>query len=233
MCSSKQQSDRFDLDVSKQIFFTLSNNMQDRGDLMKSEKPDRRVKYTKMVLKQSLLELIANRPISKVTIKEICDLADVNRGTFYKHYSDQYHLLDEIQCDLDSEIRATIENRLTLASSSADMIVEIIRSIAAQSSLCKIICSDFGDGEFMKKLMYMAHDQFIEEWKTKLKQANIKQLDRFYIYTANGIVAVVQEWLQSGMDESPEEIASFIEKTTNYGLSSFVNDIPERVRHEL
>ena len=193
--------------------------------MMSVEKPDRRVKYTKMVLKQSLLELIADRPISKVTIKEICDLADVNRGTFYKHYNDQYHLLNEIQSELDSEMRATIEKKLTLSSSSVDIITETIRCMAAQSSFCKILCSDYGDGEFLKKLMYTAHDQFIEEWKTKLKQAGIKQLDRFYTYTANGIVAVAQEWLQSGMDESPEEIAAFIEKTTNYGLSHFVKDV--------
>ena len=193
--------------------------------MMSAEKPDRRVKYTKMVLKQSLLELIANCPISKVTIKEICDLADVNRGTFYKHYNDQYHLLDDIQSELDAEMRATIEKRLTISSSSVDIILETIRCMAAQSSLCKILCSDYGDGEFLKKLMYTAHDQFIEEWKTKLKKANIKQLDRFYTYTANGIVAVVQEWLQSGMDETPEEIAAFIEKSINYGLSYFVNDL--------
>jgi len=192
---------------------------------MKAEKSDRRVRYTKMVLKQSLLELMAERSISKVTIKEICDLADVNRGTFYKHYNDQYHLLDEIQSELLSEMKATIEKRLTHSSSSVDIIHETIRCMAAQSSLCKIVCSDFGDVAFMKKLMYLAHDQFIEEWKTKLNQNNIKQLDRFYAYTANGIVAVAQEWLQSGMGESPEEIAAFIEKATNYGLSAFVKDV--------
>ena len=199
--------------------------MQDKGDLMKTEKTDRRVKYTKMVLRQSLLELIKDRPLSKVTIKEICELADVNRGTFYKHYNDQYHLLDEIQSDLGSEMRSAIEKRLTLSSGSADIITETIRCIAAQSSLCRIVCSDFGDGEFLKKLMFTAHEQFIEEWKTKLRKADVKQLDRFYTYTANGIAAVVREWLQSGMDESPEEIASFIEKAINYGLSSFVRNI--------
>jgi AcrR family transcriptional regulator len=178
-----------------------------------------------MVLKQGLLDLLANKPINQITIQEICMLADVNRGTFYKHYNDQYDLLDKIQCDLDSEIREKLENRLEKSSSSAEIIVEIMRCIAAQSALCKVLCSEYGDGEFLKKLMYNAHDQFIEEWKTKLKQAEIKQLDRFYTYTANGIVAVAQEWLQSGMHESPEEIASFIEKAANYGLSSFVNNI--------
>ena len=192
---------------------------------MEIEKVDRRVKYTKMVLKQSLLELLADRPIGQVTIKDLCDLADVNRGTFYKHYSDQYGLLNEIQDELDSDIRATLEKKLDDSSSGAEIIKEIFRCIAAQSSLCKVLCGDYADGEFLKKLMYIAHDQFIEEWKTKLKQADIKQLDRFYTYTANGIIAVAQDWLQSGMNESPEEIALFIEKTTNYGLSSFVNDI--------
>lgn len=192
---------------------------------MKGEKPDRRVKYTKMVLKQSLLELMADRPIGKVTIKDICELADVNRGTFYKHYNDQYDLLNEIQDELDFEIKATLEKRLTDSSSGTEIIKEIFFCIAAQSSLCKVLCSDYGDGEFLKKLMFNAHDQFIEEWKTKLKQADIKQLDKFYTYTANGIIAVAQEWLQKGIDESPEEIALFIEKTTNYGLSSFVSNI--------
>ena len=119
---------------------------------MKAERPDRRVKYTKMVLKQGLLDLMVNNPISKISIKEICELADVNRGTFYKHYNDQYHLLDEIQSELDCEIRATLEKRLTLSSSSVDIIVETVRCIAAQSSLCKIVCSDYGDGEFQKSL---------------------------------------------------------------------------------
>jgi len=192
---------------------------------MKVEKPDRRVKYTKMVLKQSLLELMADRPIAKVTIKDICDLADVTRGTFYKHYNDQYGLLNEIQDELDVEISATLEKKLTDSSSGAEIIKEFFRCVATQSSLCKVLCGDYGDTEFLKKLMYNAHDQFIEEWKTKLKKADIKQLDKFYTYTANGIIAVAQEWLQSDMAESPEEIALFIEKTTNYGLSSFVNDI--------
>jgi len=192
---------------------------------MKVEKPDRRIKYTKMVLKQSLLELMADRPIGKVTIKDICDLADVNRGTFYKYYNDQYGLLNAIQEELDVEISASLEKRLTDSSSGAEIIKEFFRCVAAQSALCKVLCGDYGDTEFLKKLMFNAHDQFIEEWKTKLKKADIKQLDKFYTYTANGIIAVAQEWLQSDMAESPEEIALFIEKTTNYGLSSFVNDI--------
>ena len=64
-----------------------------------------------------------------------------------------------------------------------------------------------------------------KEWKAKIDKADVKQLARFYTYMANGIIAIAQEWLQSGMEESPEDIASFIDKTTNYGLSSFANKV--------
>ena len=60
---------------------------------MKNNKEDRRVKYTKMVLKESLIDLLSKKDISCITIKQICEEADINRATFYTHYSDQFDLL--------------------------------------------------------------------------------------------------------------------------------------------
>ena len=51
-------------------------------------KTDARVKYTKMVLKKALLELMQHKPVNKITVKEICERAELNRATFYAHYSD-------------------------------------------------------------------------------------------------------------------------------------------------
>ena len=42
---------------------------------------DRRVKYTQMVLNESLLEVLREKPLSRITVKEICDRADINRST--------------------------------------------------------------------------------------------------------------------------------------------------------
>jgi AcrR family transcriptional regulator len=190
--------------------------------LVKIEKPDRRVKYTKMVLKQSLLELMENKPINQITIKEICDLADVNRGTFYKHYNDQYDLLKQIQEELDFEIKATLNNNLSDTASSSKIITEIIHCIAEQNALCKILFTKHGDTEFLRKIMYNAHSQCINEWQSKSKQNDIQQLEMFYIFIANGISAVVQNWLRNGMKEKPHEIAAFIENATNHGLTYFL-----------
>ncbi|HBC96216.1 MAG TPA: TetR/AcrR family transcriptional regulator, partial [Clostridium sp.] len=47
---------------------------------MKKEKTDRRVKYTKMVIRQSFIKLLKQKNISKISIKEICEDADINRA---------------------------------------------------------------------------------------------------------------------------------------------------------
>lgn len=49
-------------------------------------KSDARVRYTKMVIKNSFVKLLAKKPLEKVTVKETCELSEINRATFYKHY---------------------------------------------------------------------------------------------------------------------------------------------------
>ena len=58
---------------------------------------DRRVKYTKKVIKDTFLSLLEDKDISNISVKELCDIADVNRGTFYRYYEDIYDLLKKIE----------------------------------------------------------------------------------------------------------------------------------------
>ena len=187
---------------------------------MKSDKLDRRVQYTLMVLKQSLLDLMAASPISRITVTEICERANINRGTFYVYYRDPYDLLAQIQDELDTEIRATLAKGL---HSSRDVTVEILRSIAAQRSLCTVLFGKFGDAAFLQRLIFNAHDQFIADWQSRTRLTSTDELARFYIFIANGIAATIQDWLQRDMPESPDEFAAFIEKAINHGLSAFVS----------
>ena len=50
-------------------------------------KTDARIRYTQRILKESLLALLKQKPINKITVKEVCELAELNRATFYAHYS--------------------------------------------------------------------------------------------------------------------------------------------------
>ncbi len=58
---------------------------------------DRRIRKTRAVLKSSLLSLMKEKSVKHITVKELCDKADINRGTFYLHYTDVFDI--EVQID--------------------------------------------------------------------------------------------------------------------------------------
>ena len=64
---------------------------------MKEMKLDRKTRYTRKALSDSLIELMRDRPFIKITIMDLCEKADVNRTTFYAHYRDSYDLLLQIE----------------------------------------------------------------------------------------------------------------------------------------
>ena len=51
---------------------------------MESEKMNRKRSYSRMVIRQALLDILKTTPLSKVTVTDICKRADVNRTTFYE-----------------------------------------------------------------------------------------------------------------------------------------------------
>ena len=61
---------------------------------------DRRIRKTKQRLRQSLTELLAQKPLSKITVQELTERADVNRGTFYSHYKDISDMKEQIEREL-------------------------------------------------------------------------------------------------------------------------------------
>ena len=57
---------------------------------------DARVKYTKMIIEKSFVELLKVKQLNKITVKELCDLSEINRSTFYKYYDDIFDLFDKM-----------------------------------------------------------------------------------------------------------------------------------------
>ena len=73
------------------------------------ENLDNRVRYTKAVLQQALLKILQTKHIDRVTIKELCEEAKVNRGTFYLHYATPNDLLMEIEQQFIDDHKAELE----------------------------------------------------------------------------------------------------------------------------
>jgi AcrR family transcriptional regulator len=173
-----------------------------------------------MVLKRSLLELLRVQPIDKVTVKDICEKADINRGTFYTHYTDPFDLLTQIENELFDEILVYIQSSLK-ADAISGLLVRIFESILKNSDLCKVLFGDFGDKAFLNRIMYVARDGSVAAWKKMIPAVRDEQMELLYLFYANGCVAIIQHWVLSGMKESPQELSAMIEKLSLQGLGAF------------
>ena len=189
---------------------------------MKDAKNDRRIKYTKMMLKQSLVKLLQGKPIMKISIKEICEEADINRSTFYAHYADQYDLLRQVVDETLQDINTYLGryNFKEYEPESFQTMNRIFEYIVENAELCKVLLGENGDISLQKEIMMIVQRQGMKEWKGS-KAVDEDMLEYLYLFGVNGSIGIVQKWLQSGLRQSAREMAGLVIKLIYQGLSPF------------
>lgn len=174
-------------------------------------KESRKTRYTKMVLQDSLFELMEKKPIEKITIKELCENADINRTTFYAHYSDQYDLLAKIENETISWAKDAIAN-LTYKNDrheSINMLEGIFKYIVENSKNLKILMSERGDINFQKQIFTIVYTQCgISFSPAGYEGSNVR--DEYFIFVVNGSIGLLQHWLKNGMTKTAREMAEII-----------------------
>ena len=175
------------------------------------QKEDRRVKYTKMVLKQSLLELMQNKEISKITVTELCETADVNRNTFYKYYYGPENLLLEIEDELFLIITSSIDNITDIDAMSR----VLCRTIFDHKELSRIIFSENGNHDFLHRIVQFVRKKFLSEWKHQVMPERIGTIEKIYLFTEGGMIAVITDWVRKGFKDDIEEITALIKLGDN------------------
>ncbi|MFA6844327.1 MAG: TetR/AcrR family transcriptional regulator C-terminal domain-containing protein [Sphaerochaetaceae bacterium] len=180
---------------------------------------DRRARYTRMVLKQSLLSLMKERPITKISVKELCEKADVNRTTFYAHYTDINELLQQIESELMERIKNSLSSGLG-GDSVSSMLMDILLAIKENGELCTILFSDYGDKDFMERILLLAREKSIEQWKKTNPEIETSAMEKLYTFFSYGSMAIIRDWVRDGMQENPSTIALFLDRTCNPGLST-------------
>ena len=102
---------------------------------METKKEDRRVMYTKMFLRESLLALMETKPVEKITTTELCRHAGINRNTFYTHYKSPEELLESIEEELLDSISSSMRGEISIES-----LLSIMKNNA---DLCRVLFSPY------------------------------------------------------------------------------------------
>jgi AcrR family transcriptional regulator len=183
---------------------------------MKNENsiPSRKTRYTKMVLRDSLTGLMKEKSILKITIKDICEVADVSRSTFYAHYKDQYDLLQQIQEETIANIEKLLEkyNHDESRASIIKMLEELLYYIADNGESIQVLLSENGDINFQKKIFGFTRQKQV--MKYIIDKYEKKTQEYASIFMTIGSIGLIHQWLKNNMDVPVSEMARLILKMT-------------------
>ncbi|PWM39549.1 MAG: TetR/AcrR family transcriptional regulator [Clostridiales bacterium] len=188
---------------------------------MNKNKNDHRTRVTRLLIRRAFTELLGQKPIQSISIKELCEKAGINRGTFYTHYSDIYDLLEKMEQDMMEDFQKALEPLLNTAQDDITPLkitTGIFQCLKENADLCTVTLGPYGDKEFAAKLINYGRERCIETYSSYFKGATHKQLEFFYAFISSGCIGLLQKWLSEGMNSSVEEIAKMSEDIMMYGI---------------
>ena len=185
-----------------------------RGESMKT---DARVRYTRRVIKESLLRLLEDRPVKRITVKEVCEAAQINRATFYAHFTDCFDVLNQMENDL----LADFERSLSFASvvDVVDMIERIYAMIDQNAEVCRVLIFQNKDSSLTAKMIAMAHDKTIVRWKEQLTRATESDREMLFTCLSNGLLNVI---LTGYSKYEREEVVKFVSETVRLLITPYL-----------
>ena len=172
---------------------------------------DRRTKYTKTVIRQALFDLLQEKPINKITVTDVCKLADINRSTFYSHYEDVYALLASIQNEMFENVILTLNTE--------DWFEELLELVDQNRDLCQVLIGPHGDSSFIRQLIYLGYDNSMKFWKKMYPDASPELRDYAYAYISYGVIGILENWVCSGYKLGIDEVGGILMGLTMQGLN--------------
>ena len=172
----------------------------------------RSVRRTKTALRNSLIELMKNKPILRITVKEICDTADVGRSTFYIHYESQFALLEEIEMACLTVFEERLHKNQPLRKYNDREITQkfekILQFIADNSNSIQTLLSENGDTFFQRKFI-QSFINYTKKTKNHYADNSIKDetSECYSVFVVHGAIALVQHWLKNNMHIPVSDIA--------------------------
>ncbi len=164
---------------------------------------------TKQLLADSLLKLMKEKPLNKISIREIVADCGVNRQTFYYHFQDIYDLLEWI---LNKEIISVIENADNFLTWQ-DAGIYLLRYLQENSTV--VLCAlNSMSRSAIKNLIFSDVLNIASQFITQVAEGievNQEDFDHVVHYYAVSLSALLEDWLSSGMKDSPEDLIGLLD----------------------
>lgn len=171
---------------------------------------NQRVRLTKKLFKNSLIELLKESSIYTISVTELCKKAELNRSTFYKYYENIFDVMADIEYDVINEggncIKEINGKNINDIYKSVN---ELLLNIKENKDAYFVIINQENDSEFYKNMLEKVVDFF--KYQTAMLNINIKENENYiYSYIISGSASVIKNWINLNCDKPSMEISKLI-----------------------
>jgi len=179
-----------------------------------NKKEDRRVRKTKKALRETLAELLIEKSIQNITVKELTDKADVHRSTFYANFKDIYDLYSQMEDFVIQEVNDILSSEYDF--DTRVFFGVLFRYIADNKKVCRLLLGGSVNNTFINRISDMIEDSCVycwcEEFKLTTDAEIIKPYAKFFL---SGGMGVVGEWAANNFERPVEEVMVMLAEIEN------------------
>lgn len=178
-------------------------------------KYNRKVKYTHKVIRDTLFELLEKKKIEAITVKELCNFADINRSTFYNHYRDIFDLVEKLEDEIVYDIMQDISIENISKANQKQFFIRIFNKILKGKDKYRLLSLNKESIRAVDRMfdrIYKYSNQILRDENRELTENKIKHV---YAFTSRGCAQLVISWFENGMIESPDEMSILMSDLLN------------------
>lgn len=168
---------------------------------------DARIRYTKKIIRDKLIDLLENNHISKISVTMICNAAEINRTTFYKYYDNPLDLLLKIEKELLDQLQDRIEKNGNREFNS--MIRIVMEELKMNAREYQILFSKNSDTAFRDRVFSLCYAENMIYIKNVYPNLTEKQQEWLYDFILEGSNGILNQWINGNMTEPIDSIVDF------------------------
>lgn len=182
-----------------------------------------RVLETKDRIRDAFFDLYAQKKIERISIKEITDKAQLNRGTFYVYYKDIYDLLEKTEDELITELISKLRDLIPrlLREENIDSFLPPLVFYQRYSKFLKVLLGANGDPNFIHKIKTILK-KTLRELLQKVQISEIENMDYVMEFISSGQLGIISHWLANDMVLPVKDLAELIRQIILYGPIGFL-----------
>lgn len=185
---------------------------------------DHRVRVTRFLIQKALSSLLREKPIQSISIRELCERAGINRGTFYAHYRDIYDLLEKMENDMMQDFLAALEPLLDEKNlTPLTITTRVFQCIKDNSDICAVTLGKYGDKAFAARLLTLGREKCLASYVRYFANATPEQIEYYYAFVSSGCIGLLEKWMADGMAADPRTVAAMAENIMMRGIG-FLSD---------